>query len=225
MRRNERWCLRLTKGVAGRIAVAIALSAVRRDDDALSAVPAPNAAATAASTTEPVASTAAPASSTVPPATTEAATRPCRAGDDDGVREVPAEYPTIQAAVDAAAEGDLVLVAPGVYNEAVDVVTDNLTIRGARRDGVVLDGRLELDNGIRVLGASGVVVENLTAATTPPTACSSPARPATGRRSSRPTAPATTASTSARPDQGSDRQLAHGRQPRRRRVRRSVLPV
>ena len=35
--------------------------------------------------------------------------RDCRPGGDDGVREVPAEYPTIQAAVDAAAEGDLVL--------------------------------------------------------------------------------------------------------------------
>jgi hypothetical protein len=82
---------------------------------------------------------------------------------DDGIREVPAEYDTIQGAVDAAAEGDLILIAPGVYHEAVDVVTDNLTIRGLDRDGVVLDGELELDNGIRVLGASGVAVENLTA--------------------------------------------------------------
>ena len=151
---------RLTKGVAGVIAVAIALSACGGDDEASNASIGTDAAATVASTTEPVAgSTAAPASSTVSPATTEAAT----AAGDDGVREVPAEYPTIQDAVDAAAEGDLVLVALGVYNEAVDVVTNNLTIRGLDRDGVVLDGGLELDNGIRVLGASGVVVENLTA--------------------------------------------------------------
>lgn len=81
----------------------------------------------------------------------------------DGVLEVPGEFDTIQAAVDAAAEGDLVLIAPGTYNEAVDVTTNNLTIRGLDRDGVVLDGELELDNGIRVLGASGVAVENLTA--------------------------------------------------------------
>jgi hypothetical protein len=152
---------RLTKGVAGVIAVAIALSACGGDDDAASASTGTEAATTVASTTEAATgSTAAPASSTGAPATTEAATA---GAGDDGVREVPAEYPTIQAAVDAAAEGDLVLVAPGVYNEAVDVVTDNLTIRGLDRDGVVLDGRLELDNGIRVLGASGVVVENLTA--------------------------------------------------------------
>lgn len=96
----------------------------------------------------------------VPDATDAPATT---AGADDGVREVPAEYPTIQAAVDAAADGDLVLIAPGTYNEAVDVETDNLTIRGLERDGVVLDGAFELDNGIRVLGASGVAIENLTA--------------------------------------------------------------
>jgi hypothetical protein len=100
------------------------------------------------------------------PATTVAATEPSSeesSVDDDGVRQVPDEYATIQEAVDAAAEGDLILIAPGVYSEAVDVVTNELTIRGLDRDTVVLDGQLELDNGIRVLGASGVAVENLTA--------------------------------------------------------------
>ncbi len=81
----------------------------------------------------------------------------------DGVLRVPADFATITEAVDAAAPGDLVLVSPGTYNEAVDVVTDEITIRGTDRAGVVLDGKFELDNGIRVLGAKGVVVENLTA--------------------------------------------------------------
>ena len=80
----------------------------------------------------------------------------------DGVIEVPSEVATIQAAVDAAAPGHLVLIEAGVYHEAVDITTDELTIRGLDRDGVVLDGDFELDNGIRVLGASGVAVENLT---------------------------------------------------------------
>ncbi len=83
-------------------------------------------------------------------------------GDADGILNVPDEFPSIQAGVDAAVPGDLVLIAPGVYNEAVNVVTDEIVIRGLEREGVVLDGEFELDNGIRVLGASGVAVENLT---------------------------------------------------------------
>ena len=55
------------------------------------------------------------------------------------------------------------LISPGTYHEAVNVVTDDITIRGLDRNEVILDGQFELDNGIRILGASGVVVENLTA--------------------------------------------------------------
>src|SRR5690606_22894636 len=77
---------------------------------------------------------------------------------DDAVPEgttirVPDDHETIQEAVDAAEPGDLILVEPGVYEEAVDVTTDMLTIRGLDRNEVVLDGGFELDNGIRVTGA------------------------------------------------------------------------
>src|SRR5690606_1832661 len=87
---------------------------------------------------------------------------------DDAVPEgttirVPDDYETIQEAVDAAAPGDLILIEPGVYEEAVDVTTDMLTIRGLDRNEVVLDGGFELDNGIRVTGADGVAIENMTA--------------------------------------------------------------
>lgn len=75
---------------------------------------------------------------------------------------VPGDHDTIQEAVDAAEPGDLVLISPGTYEEAVDVTTDDLTIRGLDRAGVVLDGGFERANGIRVLGANGVAVENLT---------------------------------------------------------------
>lgn len=94
------------------------------------------------------------------------------AGDaDDGssveasgvVLNVPADYPTIQAAVDAAAPGDLVLVGSGVYNEEVEVTTDNIVIRGIDRNEVILDGEFSLQNGISVVGADGVAIENLTA--------------------------------------------------------------
>src|SRR5580765_8200901 len=54
---------------------------------------------------------------------------------------VPADFPTIQAAVNAATAGDLVMISKGVYHEAVDVKTPGITIRGEDRMGVELDGR------------------------------------------------------------------------------------
>ncbi len=89
--------------------------------------------------------------------------------DEDGVLNVPDEYDTIQAAVDAAVPGDLVLVGEGTYNEAVDVAStadapkENIVIRGVDRNKVILDGEFELQNGIRVLGTDGVAIENMTA--------------------------------------------------------------
>ncbi|MGH2636992.1 MAG: PLDc N-terminal domain-containing protein, partial [Actinomycetota bacterium] len=76
---------------------------------------------------------------------------------------VPEDAPTIQAAVDAAEPGGLVLIAPGVYEEAVVVTTPFLTIRGLDRNRTILDGGFELDNGIQVIEADGVAIENLTA--------------------------------------------------------------
>jgi plastocyanin len=76
---------------------------------------------------------------------------------------VPADEPSIQAAVDAASPGDLILVSPGVYREAVLVRTPYLTIRGLDRNGVILDGEFTRPNGIHVVEADGVVVENMTA--------------------------------------------------------------
>ena len=89
------------------------------------------------------------------------------ASDDDPgytVRNVPADYPTIQAAVDAAEPGDLILIHEGVYNEAVVVQTDNIVIRGIDRNAVILDGQyteIGRENGI-IISANGVAVENLT---------------------------------------------------------------
>ncbi|QXC63009.1 right-handed parallel beta-helix repeat-containing protein [Aquihabitans sp. G128] len=82
-----------------------------------------------------------------------------------GTVRVPADYPTIQKAVDAAQPGDLVLISPGTYREAVDVPETKpyLTIRGLDREKVVLDGGLKLANGFKIVKAKGVAIENLTA--------------------------------------------------------------
>lgn len=108
--------------------------------------------------------TAAIVSTDAPVETTEATpeTTAIAGGADDGVLEVPGEFESIQSAVDASSPGDLVLISPGTYNEAVNVITDEITIRGLDRNEVILDGNFELDNGIRVLGASDVIVQNLT---------------------------------------------------------------
>lgn len=79
------------------------------------------------------------------------------------VIEVPADTETIQGAVDRAAPGDLILVSPGVYHEAVLVTTPSITIRGLDRSTTILDGGFTLVNGIQVVGADGVALENLTA--------------------------------------------------------------
>jgi len=85
------------------------------------------------------------------------------AAGDGATLHVPDDFDTIQAAVDEAEPGDLILIGPGTYEETVDVQTDELTIRGLDRNEVVLDGGFELDNGIRVAGANGVAIENMTA--------------------------------------------------------------
>lgn len=55
-----------------------------------------------------------------------ASTPPARAAD----LNVPAAYVTIQAAVDAAASGDTVRIAPGVYVEQIAITNKNLTLAG-----------------------------------------------------------------------------------------------
>ena len=84
------------------------------------------------------------------------------AGTKSGTLRVPADFPTIQQAVDAAKPGSLVLVAPGVYNEAVTVNNPRIVIRGESRNDTILDGEFTRENGFKVL-ADGVAIENMTA--------------------------------------------------------------
>ncbi len=94
------------------------------------------------------------------PTTTAVATAP------EGTLLVPQDYPTIQAAVDAAAPGSLILVDKGIYKEAVTVEPghENVVIRGVDRNETILDGEFDEDlpNAFTVF-ADGVAIENLTA--------------------------------------------------------------
>ena len=76
--------------------------------------------------------------------------------------EVPRQAPTIQAAVDRAVPGTLILVAPGVFRESVLVTRPDVVIRGVDRNRTILDGQFRRPLGIDVR-ANGVALENLTA--------------------------------------------------------------
>lgn len=93
-----------------------------------------------------------------PPASARPSPRP------EGPRRlrVPEDHGSIQEAADASRPGDLVLVAPGAYEEAVVVSTPGIVVRGLDRAGVVLEGGGARANGVLV-AADGVAVENMTA--------------------------------------------------------------
>lgn len=76
--------------------------------------------------------------------------------------DVPADFKTIQAAVDAAESGSTIVVAPGRYKGDVRITTDDLILRGVDRYRTVLHGDDARANGIVVDGAVDVTVANLT---------------------------------------------------------------
>ena len=60
---------------------------------------------------------------------------------------VPEKYQTIQAAIDAASDGAVIVVAPGVYYERIDFLGKNITIRSTKPEdpevvaATIIDGR------------------------------------------------------------------------------------
>jgi predicted outer membrane repeat protein len=82
------------------------------------------------------------------------------------VIHVPAGQPTIQGAIDAAQNGDTIVVAPGVYNEALDTLSKSIQLRSAAGPTrTVLDG-IGLNTSILVCSSHGplglVVIEGFT---------------------------------------------------------------
>ena len=49
---------------------------------------------------------------------------------NDGIHQVPEEFPTIQEAIDASSDGDIVQVADGIYHEAINFKRKKITVRG-----------------------------------------------------------------------------------------------
>ena len=54
---------------------------------------------------------------------------------------VPADYPTIQAAIDAAGDGDIIELASGRYEGTVDFRGKSLTLQSAKGQWAILDNR------------------------------------------------------------------------------------
>jgi len=73
---------------------------------------------------------------------------------------VPADYPTIQAGIDASNPGDTVIVDPGTYYENI-TLKSGITLKGAGADVTIIDGG---DNGsvVKMSGISDVTISGFT---------------------------------------------------------------
>jgi len=71
---------------------------------------------------------------------------------DPGILRVPADYLTIQSAVDAASAGDMILVSAGIYYEHVVISKSNLSLIGEGSEATIIDGENQGENVLRITG-------------------------------------------------------------------------
>ncbi len=101
----------------------------------------------------------------------------CAGAAQADIRYVPSGYPTIQAAVDASHAGDVVLIAPGIYNDlthqagpgdttlCVVVMKSGITLQGSGAGVTIIDARRpsgHAGRGIQCTGITNATIQDLT---------------------------------------------------------------
>ena len=76
------------------------------------------------------------------------------------VINVPGDYPTIQAGINAAGSGDTVLVAPGTYYENVQMA-EGVSLIGSGMEYTTIDGR-GITDVVKALGINNFLIEKFT---------------------------------------------------------------
>ena len=72
---------------------------------------------------------------------------------------VPGDIPTIQQAIDSAAEGDTISIEASTYNEALYIDKNRITLQGAGNDSTIVDGGGQ--DVIVIQGGTGVTIKTL----------------------------------------------------------------
>lgn len=83
--------------------------------------------------------------------------------ENTGLIVVPTDYPTIQAAIDAASIGDTILVMPGTYKETL-TIRKTLKLIGSGADSTIIEGD-GIGHTVYVESVSGFALSNLTVKT------------------------------------------------------------
>jgi hypothetical protein len=75
------------------------------------------------------------------------------------IRKVPSQFPTMTAALENVAPGDLILVGPGRYPEEILVSVNNISIVAEQAGTAILDGAGRLDVAFSLMQVAGALIE------------------------------------------------------------------